>query len=83
MELRYLRDTDKRKIDFVVIQKKPIFAVECKLSEKNISPHIKYFSDRITIPMFYQVYTVEFQRQISERISLLPFIEFCQTEKIV
>jgi hypothetical protein len=31
MELRFLRDTDKREIDFVVIKdKKPLFAVECK-----------------------------------------------------
>ena len=32
MELRYLRDTDKREVDFVVLKnKKPCFAVECKL----------------------------------------------------
>jgi len=31
MELRFLRDTDKREIDFVVLKEnKPIFAVECK-----------------------------------------------------
>ena len=41
MELRFLRDTDKREIDFVVLQnKKPVFAVECKVGEKNLSPHI-------------------------------------------
>ena len=30
MELRYIRDTDHREIDFVVVKnKKPLFAVEC------------------------------------------------------
>ena len=31
MELRYLRDTDKREVDFVVLKdSKPVFAVELK-----------------------------------------------------
>ncbi len=47
MDLRYLRDTDGREIDFVVLKnKKPIFAVECKSGEKNLSPHINYFKER-------------------------------------
>ena len=38
MELRYIRDTDKREVDFVVLKEgKPEFAVECKLGEKAIS----------------------------------------------
>lgn len=57
MELRYLRDTDKREVDFVVIKnKKPLFAVECKLNDINISPHIRYFLERTKIPAFYQVH---------------------------
>ena len=36
MELRYLRDTDKREVDFAVLQeKKPLFAVECKIVESS------------------------------------------------
>jgi uncharacterized protein len=35
MELRYLRDTDKREVDFVVLRdRRPLFAVECKSGEK-------------------------------------------------
>ncbi len=57
MELRYLRDTDKREVDFVVIQnKKPAFAVECKTGETHLSCHIGYFSARTHIPKFYQVH---------------------------
>ena len=84
MELRYIRDTDKREVDFIVLQDRlPLFAVECKVSEKNLSPHIKYFSERITIPKFYQVHMEEFQRQISDKITILPFLEFCKLESMI
>ncbi|OGQ06627.1 MAG: AAA family ATPase [Deltaproteobacteria bacterium RIFCSPLOWO2_12_FULL_40_28] len=60
MELRYLRDTDKREVDFVVLKnKKAVFAVECRLSDTNLSPHIHYFSARTDIPKFYQVHLKE------------------------
>jgi hypothetical protein len=32
IELRYFRDTDRREVDFVVVEKRaPIFLVECKM----------------------------------------------------
>ena len=83
MELRFLRDTDKREIDFVVIQnKKPLFAVECKTGEKAISPHIKYFSERTNIPAFYQVHlgTKDYGAASTGRV--LPFIKFCTEFKM-
>jgi predicted AAA+ superfamily ATPase len=58
MDLRFLRDTDKRETDFVVLKEgKPLFAVECKSGEKNINPSLLYFMERIHIPKFYQVHT--------------------------
>jgi predicted AAA+ superfamily ATPase len=57
MELRYIRDTDKREVDFVVIQnRKPLFAVECKLSETAIPLAMFYFRQRTPIPKFYLVH---------------------------
>lgn len=83
MELRYIRDTDKREVDFVVIKnKKPIFAVECKLNDKNLSSHINYFSTRTPIPKFYQVNMDNQERQLSDKISIIPFDEFCKLEKM-
>lgn len=78
MELRYVRDIDKREIDFVVMKnKKPIFAVECKTGEKAISPSIHYFAERTDIPLFYQVHrgTKNFQ---SGKVRVLPFEMFCK-----
>ena len=57
MELRFIRDTDKREVDFVVLQnRKPLFAVECKTGEKLVSKSAIYFRERTPIPKFYQVH---------------------------
>ena len=80
MELRYLRDTDKRETDFIVIKnKKPLFAVECKLSETALSPHIEYFQKRLHIPKCFQVHTMEkdFGDEKNKGRSL-PFTVFCK-----
>jgi predicted AAA+ superfamily ATPase len=79
MEIRFLRDIEGREIDFVVLKKgKPLFAVECKTGDKKISPHLKYFSERTNIPMFYQVHQGDRRQMVSDRISMLPFAEFCK-----
>jgi predicted AAA+ superfamily ATPase len=84
MELRYLRDTDKREVDFVVLkEKKPIFAVECKTGERAVSPHIRYFHDRTSIPHFYQIHLGTSHRQVSDRISVMPFADFCKEVKLI
>lgn len=79
MELRFLRDTDKREVDFVVIRdKKPLFAVECKTGQKQLSPHISYFKARTAIPYFYQVHLG--QRDSGDPAGsgrLIPFVKFC------
>ena len=80
MELRFLRDTDKREVDFVVLKdKKPLFAVECKSGEKSVNPATHYFRNRTPIPLFYQVHlgTKDFgDEQLGVRV--LPFTEFCK-----
>lgn len=84
MELRFIRDTDKREIDFVIIKnKKPIFAVECKTGEKGISPHIRYFRDRTNIPKFYQVHLGKKDALIEGNIRILPFSKFCKEVNLV
>jgi uncharacterized protein len=78
MELRFIRDTDKREIDFVVIQdKKPLFAVECKTGGKNLSPAIPYFKDRTDIPEFYQVHLGE-KDVLKDGFRIMPFTTFCR-----
>lgn len=84
MELRYLRDIDKREIDFVVLRdRKPLFAVECKSGEKSLSPHIPYFKARTPIPKFYQVHMGKAHRAPMDGVEIIPFPEFCRTENLV
>ena len=59
-ELAYLRDTDKREVDFVVIQnKKILFAVECKTYSADLSSHLSYFQERLNIPKCFQVHLLD------------------------
>lgn len=77
MELRYLRDTEEREVDFVVLKNKtPIFAVECKSGEKQVSKSIRYFKERVRIPKFYQVHLGK-SDYVSDGVRVLPFVKFC------
>ncbi|MBF0492698.1 MAG: ATP-binding protein [Deltaproteobacteria bacterium] len=78
MELRFLRDSMKREIDFVILKNnKPLFAVECKTGEGNLSPNISYFSSRTPIPKFYQVHLGNKNVELTEyKARLLPFQSF-------
>ena len=79
MELRFLRDTDKREIDFVVLQdRKPLFAVECKTGERGVNPAIPYFRERTGIPRFYQVHLGTKDWGDAEmNVRVLPYHVFC------
>ena len=54
--LHYLRDKEKREIDFLVCEnRKPFLAVECKLSETAPAKSLLYYSDRLSIPLSLQL----------------------------
>lgn len=77
MELRYLRDTDKREIDFVVLRdRKPQFAVECKSGDRSVGAALRYFAERTPIPAFYQVHR-GVRHFSSGKVTVVPFIRFC------
>jgi len=80
MELRFLRDTDKREVDFVVLKDgRPEFAVECKTGEKSPSAAARYFKARTPIPLFYQVHlgTRDYGNAKTD-VRVLPLRRFCQ-----
>lgn len=80
MELRFIRDTDRREVDFVVLkEEKPLFAVECKTGERNPSAACAYFRERTDIPLFYQVHLGEKDYGSAENgTRVLPFTTFCR-----
>ena len=78
MDLRFVRDTDRREVDFVVIRDGvPLFAVECKSGEKSPSPAIRYFRERTPITDFFQVHLGE-RDYLSNGTRVLPFRTFCR-----
>lgn len=55
-ELGYLRDKEKREVDFLVAREgKPWFLVEVKHREDSISKTLKYYKDRTNAPFAFQV----------------------------
>ena len=80
MELAFIRDSQKREIDFVVVRdKKPLFAVECKSGEQALSRNIAYFAARTHIPHFYQVHMGKRDYEVAEhRARVLPVTSIAQ-----
>jgi predicted AAA+ superfamily ATPase len=74
LELRYFRDVDGREVDFVVTERrKPLLAVECKLSEQGVSQDLRYFKAKFPAVEAWQI-SLEGQRdaQTPEGIRLAP-----------
>jgi len=84
MELRYLRDIDKREVDFVVLKEgKPLFAVECQLKDSPLGGSLLYFSERTDIPRFYLVHlgTKDYEHAALP-VRVLPFQAFVKECKL-
>ncbi len=83
MDLRFLRDSTKREIDFMVVKNsKVLFAVACKTGEKKLCPNINYFSKKTDIPYFYQVHSGTKDFEVSGvNARVLPFTTFCKELK--
>lgn len=55
-ELRYIRDTQKREVDFLVVRDgNPWILVETKHSHTRLSPHLAYFQKQTGAPHAFQV----------------------------
>lgn len=55
-ELRYLRDKEKREVDFLVVRnRKPWFLVEAKHSDVTLSPALAHFQRQTEAPHAFQV----------------------------
>jgi len=54
-ELGYLRDKEKREVDFLVVRDdKPWFLVEVKYKDVLMSPTLKYFQNQLSVPFAFQ-----------------------------
>lgn len=80
MDLRFVRDTDKREVHFVVLRNNvPEFAVECKSGEREEAPACRYFRERTDIAKFYQVHLGEADFGNADTgTRVIPFRKFCE-----
>ena len=80
MELNFIRDSQRREIDFVVVRNdRPEFAVECKSGDRRLARNIRYFSERTSIPIFYQVHRGQSDRELgSARSRIIPWTKFSE-----
>jgi predicted AAA+ superfamily ATPase len=82
-ELRYIRDQAGAECDFVVLkEKKPLFAVECKLNDANVSGSVLKLRKKYKIPMWYQVNLNEKNRIVAPDLKVLNFSDFCNEVKL-
>jgi len=84
MELRFIRDETGKECDFVILKnRKPLFAVECKLAEDQPSSSLLVLRSKIsTVPTWYQVHLGSKSKIIAPDFSILPFDEFCKLMKL-
>lgn len=76
-ELFFLRDQEKREVDFLVtVDKKPWFSVEVKLSDPKIPPPLTYFKNKLDIPFNYVVTLEETKEYTQNGVTVLPASQF-------
>ena len=56
LDLNYIRDKEKREVDFVLSEKgRPFCLIECKVSGESLSPGLIYFQKKLKVPHAFQV----------------------------
>lgn len=78
--LYYLRDIEKREVDFLVtIDNRPWFCVETKSFFKDIPASLRYFRERLKIPFAYEVVKEENIDYIKDSIQIISASKFLTT----
>ena len=64
MELRYVRDREKREVDFLLLKdRQPWVLIEAKLNDLTPSASLYYFKERLKVPWAFQVVSGEEARK--------------------
>jgi hypothetical protein len=81
LELRYFRDTDRREVDFVVVDgRKPVLMVECKLDDVAVDPGLRYLRAKFLECEAWQVHARGLKDyQTAEGIRVAPAMTLLKT----
>ena len=80
-ELRYFRDIEGREVDFVALENgKPTLFVECKISDRDVSPALRYLKERFPRTDAWQV-SIDGRRNYVSRegIRVAPALDLLAT----
>jgi predicted AAA+ superfamily ATPase len=71
-ELQYLRDQDRREVDFLIIKNgNPYFLFECKSNQTTLSSSLVYYSEKLQIPGLQLVRATGYNIKKSSRIGVV------------
>ena len=81
IELRYFRDTDKREVDFCIMEdQEPRQFIECKWGDGPISKHLTYLKSKFPSAKYVQVTAIGKNDFVSkENIYHLPALKFLKS----
>ncbi|MBU3925040.1 ATP-binding protein [Patescibacteria group bacterium] len=76
-ELFYLRDIEKKEVDFLVaVDKKPWMAIEVKTTDQNVSKNLLYFGKKLAIPYLYQLVKIPDVDFIQDNVRVMSVDNF-------
>lgn len=76
-ELFYLRDIEKKEVDFLVaVDKKPWMAIEVKTFDQNVSKNLLYFGKKLAIPYLYQLVKIPDVDFIQDNVRVMSVDKF-------
>ncbi len=79
-KLMYLRDKENREVDFAIIDEDEIdLLVEAKLSDTEISQHLRYFSTKNNLKAVQVVNNARHELSKSDLIRMVPAENFLKT----
>ena len=56
LALRYIRDKEKREVDFVITEKnKPVCLIEAKVSDEDLSSNLLFYQNKLNVPVAVQL----------------------------
>ena len=81
LELRYFRDTDRREVDFVVVERRaPRLMVECKWADAEVDRSLRYLKARFPTCEAWQVSAVGTKDYVTpDGIRVAPALELLRT----
>lgn len=75
--LHFLRDIEKREVDFLVaIENKPWFCAEVKSSPVGITPSLRYFGEKLKVPFSYVIVGEQGVDYVQDKIRVISADKF-------